>query len=107
MKIPCKVSEAVEAFSTYHNHALLMLVTFDEGLQTELGQLCGGDALTYQPLYEMVQVTVCCFLSTCACVFARVCLHVLLSISFTFSIIEFKWEYSGHYELDGASEKCP
>uniref|UniRef100_A0A803NAA5 Helicase ATP-binding domain-containing protein n=1 Tax=Chenopodium quinoa TaxID=63459 RepID=A0A803NAA5_CHEQI len=24
-------------------------------LQMELGQLCGGDALTYQPLYEMVQ----------------------------------------------------
>lgn len=29
-----------------------------EELQMELGQLCGGDTLTYQPLYEMVQVIV-------------------------------------------------
>lgn len=41
-----------------HDRGLLMLVYSIKELQMELGQLCVGDSLTYQPLYEMVQVSV-------------------------------------------------
>ena len=40
------------------DRVLLMLVYSIKELQMELGQLCAGDSLTYQPLYEMVQVSV-------------------------------------------------
>ena len=114
MKILCEVSEPVEAFITCHNNVVIMLVTLGEGLQMELGQLCGGDALTYQPLYEMVQVTDCWSLRSlhvCVHTHAYVCVHVCVCMCWcpscsSFSIVDFKWEFLGYHGLDGVSQKC-